>query len=324
MAWRRAENATRWSVTLAVLATSAILSVRVATRADQDGPPRRSYGPHWSDSGCRVCHVGEGADRVIPEPAAAEALCLRCHDGRMAPREVHPVGRSFDSDQIVKPEDWPAPDDRLGCLTCHDVVQACKDPERPEENPMFLRDYDPRRPLAFCGTCHVAAAETQGGYSPHVMIDVQDRVIPESCGLCHTNPQTLMDRTERMGKPGLRGDEIALCANCHRRHKDWFDPGHIGYVMATPSPTTDRPAEVDDEAAQRPQTATRPAARTPARLPLGPGERIVCSTCHNPHQAGVFPAGSALDAGSLKPQDQTKRLPLRGLGKEVCHACHTY
>ena len=49
---------------------------------------------------------------------------------------------------------------------------------------------------------------------------------------------------------------------------------------------------------------------------------VVCSTCHNPHQAGVFVAGSALGAGGWTPTSQRQSLPLRGLGEDYCRACH--
>ena len=47
------------------------------------------------------------------------------------------------------------------------------------------------------------------------------------------------------------------------------------------------------------QTALERGQRS-LRLPLGSGNKIVCSTCHNPHQAGVFPAGSDLAIGHAR------------------------
>jgi len=74
-----------------------------------------------------------------------------------------------------------------------------------------------------------------------------------------------------------------------------------------------------------PSQAVRSATdgREPTRLPLGRGDRIVCSTCHNPHQEGVFLKGNVLSYGALPGTRRAERLPLRGVGKDICIGCHS-
>jgi len=66
----------------------------------------------------------------------------------------------------------------------------------------------------------------------------------------------------------------------------------------------------------------RRSGATPQQLPLGPRDTIVCSTCHNPHERGVFPEDSMLAAGASvwRPGEQGRKL--RGRGEDICSGCH--
>ncbi len=57
----------------------------------------------------------------------------------------------------------------------------------------------------------------------------------------------------------------------------------------------------------------------PARLPLSDGN-VACYSCHNPHQAGLFPPGSVLDARATVPIDAAVALRMNSM--ELCIACH--
>jgi cytochrome c peroxidase len=58
----------------------------------------------------------------------------------------------------------------------------------------------------------------------------------------------------------------------------------------------------------------------PTRLPLGRDSTIVCSTCHNPHQQGLFHSESVLSLGAI-PAGGGDPVALRG-GKQICGECH--
>jgi hypothetical protein len=313
-----------------MLVIAAIALAATGDPATESAPsPAVAPDPHWKADGCRFCH--ERPEQ--PGPIAHERvnnLCWRCHDGEHAPEEVHPVGRTFESDHVVRPEGWPAPDGRLSCITCHDVLLHChKDPQRPEHNAVFLRDGPWKDRMTFCGTCHVESAKATGRYNPHVMLDADSQPMREACLLCHRPSPTLEPPYRRRGEPALRKDPITLCIPCHNRHIDWFDPGHIGHVLPPyMKERLEKPGEVDPSpepagATLPVKVGTRPATEPQMlRLPLGEGDRIVCTTCHNPHQAGLFPASSPLGRGAQTPGNESGSMGLRGMGKGICRACH--
>lgn len=284
----------------------------------------RGVNPHWRRDGCQYCHLVEG-DLVRPvAPHEVDGVCLRCHDGVRAKGESHPIGRRFEAPDVVLPAGWPAAGGRLGCATCHDTQSGMHRPHRPEKNAFFLRDCENGSLLKFCAKCHVPQMHRR--FNPHVMLREDGEALPQVCGFCHRGPADQRNRTARLGEAELRGDEVGLCGGCHTRHLEWFEPGHVGvkvrpemkaYMIA-------REAVAETGGALPASQAVRSATdgREPTRLPLGPGDRIVCSTCHNPHQEGVFPKGSVLSCGALPGTRRAAPAPLRGLGKDICIGCH--
>lgn len=283
-------------------------------------PPPQPGGyvanPHWTTAGCATCHAGAtgpiAADRV-------DNLCLSCHDGVKARRDAHPIGRSFENDQVRRPDGWPLEDGKLGCATCHKIVSACnRAAQRPRDNPAFLRGFRPGKLRAFCAECHLDLGDQQR-YNPHVMLNADGSSIHRSCRFCHHAELTDRTRLTRAGDPQLRADPVSLCLSCHSQHIDYFEPGHIGHAV-TPDIKAHMIASDNRFAATR---DTNSAMQHPAALPLGDGDRLVCSTCHNPHQVGVFPSESVLAIGAQSPDDPNARAPaFRGFGKELCFACH--
>jgi predicted CXXCH cytochrome family protein len=272
--------------------------------ARQESATRPSIAsPHWSEAGCVACHRFTG-DRPNSIPRERiDALCLRCHNGRLARAERHPIGRTFDVPNLSKPPDWPTVDGRLGCVTCHEIITACRHPARPVRNAAFVRGFNPDAPLRFCAHCHEARAYHR--YDPHRMLDDDGKTIEGACLTCHTRAMA-RDVKTRTGHAALRSDGITLCVGCHNRHVDWFEPGHIGAMLN------------EKVKAQLARRATAIGDRLPTEAP----GRVVCATCHNPHQAGVFPPDSVLAHGGQRVDVAHRAPALRGLGKELCLACH--
>ncbi|MEP0842656.1 MAG: hypothetical protein HRF43_08080, partial [Phycisphaerae bacterium] len=265
-----------------------------------------------------VMRNGHAADI---RPRDVEAVCMKCHDGLRASAEAHPVGRPATSATPV-PKGWPAPDGQVTCITCHRVHAGGRRWQpRPERNPAFLREYDGDL-LSFCGRCHAGHGPTAGHlgrYNPHLaMLSPEGRPVQESCAFCHSRPMPSGPAAVRTGRADLHTDGVTLCLGCHSSHPDWFSPGHVG-AKVTPTVRAAMTAFEARQAASRPAT-TRPTAE--ATLPLGGrnADTLVCATCHNPHQVGVFPADSALGRGAMRAGQATDAL--RGQGKELCGVCH--
>lgn len=87
----------------------------------------------------------------------------------------------------------------------------------------------------------------------------------------------LCQRCHLPGQAGVTGDPIALCAQCH-------EPAFMKHPHGIA------------------------AQVVPEKLPLEAGLRIVCHTCHDPHDVKARRAGLRLDYGALCLQ---------------CHARHT-
>jgi predicted CXXCH cytochrome family protein len=309
-------------------ATSSAPGPAVGTRPAGNQAPRRvepAIDPHWSKSRCGDCHqMVEGKAQPI-QPGQVDRLCLSCHDGRRAIREVHPVDRPATGQQVLHPEGWPLVNGRLTCRTCHEFKRShCRGGPRPADNPAFLRDYQGGPVLGFCRNCH-AATEQEVRYNPHRMLDSAGKPMLKACQFCHDSPDMPVNAMVRTGRPRLRTPQPALCLSCHFQHVDYFEPGHIGievppriraYMLAAervPPGQTPTPEQI-----QRFMNSDE----LPTRLPLQDGKRVVCSTCHNPHEKGVFPAGSPLALGAIHPGAERLRHRLRGLGKELCRGCH--
>ena len=271
--------------------------------------------PHWRSDQCSVCHSVALNNSVALKDSAAlknyaairttdiDAGCLQCHDGVKASPEAHPIGRRLDEERFKKPSGWPMPDGRLTCSTCHDMELACRLEEKTRSvNSNFLRGNAQDTQASFCANCHVM--ESHERLNAHRMIDASGKPDQAICAYCHTTEMEGASRLHRRGEANLKVSETTLCLGCHSTHIDYFEPGHMGSQM---------------------NEATRKQLKSSGlgqRLPLVNNNTVTCSTCHNPHEAGVFAPGSELEIGALNFTTDSPRPKLRGLGKEICSACH--
>lgn len=295
-----------------------------ATTQPARAPVEKAPNPHWTLQDCFACH-GRGPDGgTQPIPLEqVNALCWTCHDGKRAHQEVHPVARVF-TGEVVNPG-WPAPDNQLSCVTCHEFGPGhARGGPRPEVNAWMLREYTGGPLAQWCAKCH-ESSPAHKPFNPHAMLDTQGQVNTRNCLLCHRVSEG-RDRNVRLGKPDLVTDELSLCVRCHTRHVDYFTPGHIGasvpprikaYMIARED------AGMEGTLSAEQIRSHLDGSREPKLLPLGVDDRVVCSTCHNPHQAGLFPPGSALGLGAMKMRgDKDEPLNMRGLGQGICRGCH--
>jgi hypothetical protein len=308
-----------------VLGAIAFVGLPAALAAEPETGPgtARAINPHWRPDGCASCHVIKQGEISPVSVKQADATCLGCHDGRRASAEPHPIGCVLKGSELIKAPDWPLDQGRLVCLTCHDVLLGCdRSVSRSQTNPSFLRGPEVHDVSAFCATCHTQAPFKR--LNPHRSLTPDLQMRGESCLFCHTQ---LLDRNTkvRTGKADLRMAEPDLCRSCHiAGHVDYFEPGHTGtkippkmlaYMAACEiAGPTSRP---DRELISRLRST---GARPTQMLPDAEG-RIVCTTCHNPHQKGVFPPDSVINYGAMQVVGQDHMIsPVRG--QQICLRCH--
>jgi predicted CXXCH cytochrome family protein len=286
-----------------------------------------TINPHFAKDTCNTCHVIKDNH---PEPIAdglSSTKCLSCHDGTKATDEPHPIDRPLTA--TLNNPNWPLLDGKLQCITCHDVRQQCDPAADPaidltNTNPNFLRIITDAadQPKPFCASCHPPQQSQR--FNPHMMLAADHKPIEERCQICHAQP---MDRkaTTRSGDPQLRDDQVKLCRSCHPHHKDISRTGHVltpikpqmlAYMRAreiTGLVVMPSPDMVQQLLAQKAQpTLMVPDARGV----------IVCSTCHNPHQQGLFTPGCVLDDRALRLVGGHLMTSTRGA--TFCNHCHSF
>jgi hypothetical protein len=260
----------------------------------------RSIDPHWNDLHCLSCHEQEPikGDAPLREKGNSNALCNRCHASAYARSDIHPVGIK-PSQHIRIPNDMPLEDGLLTCTTCHDSLlqTAClKKENMAETNILFLRGKQKSR-TSFCFLCHFE--ETYKLLNPHDQMNDQGEIQEETCLFCHSSIPDLQSPEPEPVRFVVQNPD-AFCIGCHhgflRKH-----PAGVDHLM-TPSAKT----------ASAIKTSIK---RIGVDLPLYKG-KIVCATCHNPHQTGVIK--SSVAATGTKRKNKLRLMP----GLMQCVGCH--
>ena len=317
-----------------ITAVAPPLPAGVATGWKPRFPGSEAINPHWDRARCIKCHTAVD-ERLLPiSPEAVDGLCLSCHDGTKAPADPHPIGRHAHTELVDTPADWPIVEGVIGCLTCHDIQRHC-DPtaKRPAVNSVLLRNWDPSRPLEYCGNCH--RSDVGRRFSPHRLRDATGKVREDACLFCHTRRPEVPADGRRRFQPHLREETSRLCLSCHARHWDLSPLGHVDRPVPPKIRewmlTRELSLNMDGNLQQLARLASE-AGRQPARLPLGEKhvrgpdghpmlrEIVTCFTCHNPHYAGLFPPDSELGALASNPQDQASALRTNWI--DLCSECH--
>ncbi|MBU0945773.1 MAG: hypothetical protein KJ804_02110 [Proteobacteria bacterium] len=260
----------------------------------------RSIDPHWSDLHCWSCHEEKPTkdDSALRHKGDSNALCNRCHASEYARSDIHPVGLK-PSQHIRIPKYMPLEDGLLTCTTCHDsrLQAGCvKKVRRAKTNVLFLRGKLKSR-TSFCFLCHIE--ESYKLLNPHEQVNEQGEIQEITCLFCHSS----IPDVQVLG-PGKVGFVVqnpdAYCIGCHH-----------GFVRK-------HPAGIDHLRVPSPKilaTLKTSIQRIGVELPLYKG-KVVCATCHNPHQTGVIKFSAA--ATGTKRDNKLRLMP----GIMQCVGCH--
>jgi len=284
-----------------LIATAAWLIMALRTAAAEG----ELVNPHWQAGECQACHQGEPSASTLRSEGDINALCGSCHETDLVEAYIHAVGMEPPKPFLERmPEAFSSAVARGGgkvtCIACHDLPMQCKEERRGEQerNPRFFREGPYRSRTELCFKCHDAEEYTR--HNPHDQISESGELNSEQCFYCHNatpdreNASSIDDVTF-----SIEEDLSQLCTRCHI-----WSPHPVGAEhLVVPTLQTKRRMRRRSKAAG-------------AMMPLDPNSgKIICATCHNPHERGVQlydRAGNGADA----PQ----RLRMEGM--VICLSCH--
>lgn len=198
------------------------------------------------------------------------------------------------------PDDWPEPKGlplgegrKLECRTCHGM----KDMEKRRYDqvdinvPDFLRGGPYPKIEEFCYRCHDRKEFERPNV--HAMLDEQGELKKSHCMFCHEEVHKDRDRPLKPTDYKLRLPPEKLCYGCHLKTPHF---NALEHQSAKPKEEMRKHMKESEQ-------------RQGVVLPLGSEGKLMCPTCHTPHQYGVIdpaknPAGR--QANQRNPEDRIR------------------
>jgi hypothetical protein len=136
----------------------------------------------------------------------------------------------------------------------------------------FLHGGRYRRLSKFCYNCHEKETNTRKTTTKniHIMLDDRGDVIEEKCKYCHEEVQA-RDKAKGIAELKLRLPAEKICYGCHLKTP------HLNSI--------DHLVELKDEKLAQWKLTQK---EKNIHLPLTPEGKIMCVTCHTPHEKGVL------------------------------------
>lgn len=167
----------------------------------------------------------------------------------------------------------------LQCATCHGLEDIENIPyDNIDKNaPQFLRLQDNQKIEALCMNCHDAKAHER--LNIHVMVNQNGTIKEDTCLFCHREVNTQRETKRELMNANLRLPAEKVCVGCHLKTPHLNAIEHTDSVLSENSHSSAK-----NMVAQIKQLE----AKGIARLPLSEDNKILCITCHSPHEAGVL------------------------------------
>jgi hypothetical protein len=175
----------------------------------------------------------------------------------------------------------------LVCYTCHGLKDIDKTPI--DEVDTKAKDFlngGPYKPLTgFCYRCHDKKSNRRENI--HILLDERGDIKEESCKYCHEDvPER--DKPLKIDELKLRLPIEQICFGCHLRTP------HFNAVEHQNKPKEDKMLE----------HLKMMRKKKSVFMPLGKDNKVMCVSCHTPHQKGVIninkPAGKQVDNDDLE------------------------
>ncbi len=191
---------------------------------------------------------------------------------------MHHLIKIKPSENISIPDSFPLNDkDEIDCKTCHGIKdmkeQDFKKIDKDADN--FFREGPYKTPIDFCYRCHDDKQYQRNNI--HKMLDNNGKIIKNNCLYCHK--ETLdPEKDIKLGELKLRLPANNICYGCH------LHAPHFNALNHQQKPDDDMKNKIKKSEQQH-----------KIIMPLASDGKIMCVTCHSPHQIDVIsqqkPAG---------------------------------
>lgn len=149
--------------------------------------------------------------------------------------------------------------------------------------------------------------------NPHEQINDEGDILWGTCVICHTNtPDVKTERTIKDVSLRLGEDPTELCGRCHgfKPHPAGEETSSevrmSGFIVPNHLVVPSKIVATNMRFAQKERQMM---------LPLDPKTgKVICSTCHNPHEKGVLTGRADFGADAV--------LRLRTANVDICQSCH--
>ncbi len=175
----------------------------------------------------------------------------------------------------------------LVCSTCHGLEDIDKTPVKDVDTEAedFLHG-GPYKPLTdFCYRCHNEKANTRKNI--HILLDDKGEIKKEKCEYCH---KEVPDREKKLElkELKLRMPMETICYGCHLKSPHFNAVEH----------------QVKPESKEMVKHLKKMREKHAVFMPLNEKGKVMCITCHTPHQRGVIdvkkPAGKQVEIEDLE------------------------
>jgi len=138
----------------------------------------------------------------------------------------------------------------------------------------LLAKMKPFRKTDICMNCHIKENKI---FDPHTQLNITGEIIKEKCLYCHTEKPDEKNATYDTHEMGVRfnSDIDTLCMGCHSRIYQISHPVNAYHLLKPTEEIFSRMKESE--------------VKFGIVLPLDYEGKIMCATCHNPHERGVMP-----------------------------------
>ena len=185
-----------------------------------------------------------------------------------------------------------------------------------------ISPFAPARKIDVCFKCH-----QQNDYricDPHTQISENGDIIAEKCLYCHQEKpdEKVATFNQYRSEVKFNRDIELICVGCHSNTK--YQSGHPLNANHIRKPSDEMLSMMK-----------RTEEQFDIILPLNLDGKIMCATCHNPHQKGVIPeergaAGGASEKSRIRLPGQVERSGIEeeymtrmsGFEDKICLACH--